>query len=571
MFVKNIKIKSINLYMIYIFLILQVLDYILLKQTNGYGNNYLLLFSILFIIFLILLQINLKLNQYLIFAEILILSLFLHFLFVPVVGLFGSDAEIEFNLVKLINEYGWSLKLHTPITPWPAQHLLINIYSEIAGLSLLTSTRYLPSLVSTSSLFFIFCLSKIIYKQSYVALYNTLLFSILSFFVFFYSLPVRECFAFLIFSAAIFSYLKSLDKKDYRISFISVFLGLFLTICHHFTLLLFVLFVFTFWIHSHIFGSYRFRSLFSTPIVKFNNLSVNYAILILCGAISYWIFVSSTVLKRLIISIKEFTQFGNVNYINSASIYPPLIDIRTQMFLYSKILVFLIVLLILIYAIRIDRRKLNIYEGSIFLFIFVIFLEWFFTLFGFLKMNIYPERFELFAWAFLLIPLSHELFTNFTAKKKPFIKFMSILFVIFFVSMNMTQYPVAFYDPSIKPDYDNGYVRFYHLPEEYSAIKWFNGEGNVLADRIVEDILSSKLNGFVYTDFEFYKGNMSSKNYNWLILRKEMFETILKTQSDKYSLKEPMHISFNTYSLINNNSSLNKLYSNNEVEVFSFS
>jgi hypothetical protein len=137
--------------------------------------------------------------------------------------------------------------------------------------------------------------------------------------------------------------------------------------------------------------------------------------------------------------------------------------------------------------------------------------------------------------------------------------------------MNMTQYPVAYYDPSSKPNYENGFVRFYHLPQEYSAINWFNGKGNVLADRITEDLLNSRLNGFVYTDYDFFNGNISAKDYNWLIIRKEMFETILQTQSDEYSLKKPMQISLKTYSLINNNSRLNKLYSNNEVDIFSFS
>lgn len=571
MFIKNVEIKPVNLYLLYILLILQVLNYILLKQTNRYGNNYLLWFSILFIICLILLQINLKLNYYLIFVEIFFLSLFLHILFVPVVGLFGSDAELEFYLVKLIYEYGWSLKLHTSITPWPAQHLFINICSEITDISLLTSTRYLPSLVSTLSLFFLFCLNKIVYKQNYVALYNTLFFSILAFFVFFHSLPIRECFGFLIFLAAIFSYLRGLAKNDYRISFISVFLGLYLTICHHFTLLLFILFIFTFWIHYHISDLDLFRFLFTSPTVKFSKLSINYIILIFCGALSYWIFVSSTVFNRLIISIKEFTQFGNVNYISSNAIYPPLINIQTNIFLYSKILVLLVVSLIFIYEVKNNRKKLNIYEGAIFLFILVIFTEWFFTLFGFLKMNIFPERFELFAWAFLLIPLSYELFANLTEKKKSFLKFMSILFVICFVSMNITQYPVAYYDPSSKPNYENGFVRFYHLPQEYSAINWFNGKGNVLADRITEDLLNSRLNGFVYTDDDFFNGNISTKDYNWLIIRKEMFETILQTQSDDYSLKKPMHISLKTDFLINNNFILNKLYSNNEVDIFSFS
>lgn len=571
MSVKNLKIGSKNLYLVYIFLILQVLHYILLKQTNRYGNNYILWLSLLLLIFLILLQINLKFNKYLIFTEIFFLSLLIHFLFIPVVGLFGSDAQSDFYLIRLINEFGWSLKLRTSITAWPAQHLFINICSKIMEISLQTSARYIPSLISTSSLFFVFCLCKVVYKKDCVALYTTLLFSIISFFVFFHSLPVRECFAFFVMSAAIFVYLKCLNKNDYRITCLAVFFGLFLTICHHFTLIIFNFFLIAFWISYKVFGSSRFKSFFNTSSMKFSNLSVNYLILMFTGTLSYWIFVSFTVFKRLTMSILEFFQFGSLDSLRSGFLYPPLINIRTQVFLYSKILVFSTILIILIYEILFKKRKLNIYEGTIFLFVFIIFLEWFFTLFGFLKMNIYPERLELFAWEFLLIPVSLFLFTNLSTKGKPFIKFISILFIISFISMNMTQYPLAFYDPSSKPNYENGYVRFYHLPQEYSAVNWFNGDGDILADRIVEDLFSFKPNVNVYTDDDFYNGDMSARNYDWLIVRGEMFELILQTTSDNYSLKSPMNISLKTYSLINSNSNLNKLYSNNEVDIFSFS
>ena len=235
-------------------------------------------------------------------------------------------------------------------------------------------------------------------------------------------------------------------------------------------------------------------------------------------------------------------------------IYPPLVNIRTQMYFYSRAITFLMVILIIfhiIYSTISNKKKLNIYEGSILVYIGIIFIEWFVTTRGLVEASIYPERFELFAWAFLLIILSPTIY-KFLINKKIYSKIIAIIFIISFVAMNFSHIPPYFYDISKQPPYENGRIRATYLPQEYLAFDWFKGDGLVQGDRTTEDLLINGLNGKIKTDLELFNGNLSSIDGNdWLIIRKEMFKRILGTREDNELIKKPLNLSIANYELIN--------------------
>ena len=347
---KIFKILSI----LYIIMISQVALFIIQKQFNRFGNNYILWISICFIIIIIILEILLNYNKFIILFQIIFLSYLLHSLFIPVTGLLGSDAQYDFHLVELISKYGWSIQLDSPLAPWPTLHILIYIFSEITGIILLSTTRYLPSFISVIALIFMFCLSKKMYNNNYISLVYVLLFSLVYYFLFFHSLPLRETFGFVILFSALFSYIigeKQTNNKKILFLGLAIFLGLFLILSHHFSALIFMFFFITMASINQILEKYKFNYLIKNSRQKYKSL-FKYSLIIFIATIGYWIFVSFTVFATLITSIINFVSFGEVPRLFLDSlIYPPLIDIRTKIFSYSRALTFLSAIFIIIHKI----------------------------------------------------------------------------------------------------------------------------------------------------------------------------------------------------------------------------
>ncbi len=554
----------------YILFILPVINYIILKQSNISGNDYVLGFFVICAILLILLEIYLKLNVNIILLETLFLSFVIHLLFVPQYGLLGPDAQYDFNLMKLIHTYGWSLGLSSTLAPWPAEHIFLNICSEITGVSLFNSARYMPSLVSTTVLLFYFCLVKRIYKEQYTALYGTILLSIISYFVFFHSIPVRESFAFVLFVASIDSYIRAINESNVRNISIAIFFVSVLIISHHFTMFIYDLFIFSFIITTLIFKTNILKSKLDNSKTKFNYRHT-YLLLVLVASLSYWVFISIRMFSAIIFSIHNIIALGDASTVVffSKSVYLPINNIRVHIYNYSKILVFLITIYLIIKEYK-NKKRLNIYECCIFILLSIIFLEWIVIIFHLVDMPIFAERFELFAWIFLLIILSPIIYKSFSINGSLDSKITSLLFILFFITMNVSQISPNLYNPSIKPEYNSGYVRSNYLQQEYSAVDWFKGEGIVQSDASIEDLLIHNLNGKIRTDPNLFEGNLSTiTNYNWVIIRKEMFNRIIEARKGEYTLKKPLKLTTKTFNLITNNKNTYCIYSNGEVDIFS--
>ena len=547
--------------------------FILQKQTYINTNFFMLWISIVVAFITIFLSIILKVNWSISFSMILITSFFLSIMFVPAYGLFGSDANYDYHLIKLIDEFGWSPRMDD-LAPWPMIHLFIDITSKIINVSLLDSSRWLPSITSTIVFFFLFCLSKRMNKNYSASIMYIFLFSTIIYYFFFHSMPLRENFGYLFLFAALYCQSVALEVKDARFKFLSIFLGLVLIISHHFSAFIYLVYLISLTIGQNLFSIIKNFNYFSERYSR----NLGYSLLILVSILYYWLLVNRFAFYAIIDSANSFLNLGEKTKIGSyfSSIYPPLVDLQPFLLRQSSRATFIITILLIIIYIYKNYNKLTQYDISIF--IFTIFLGIVFILsnYGFIEMDVYPERVQLFSWAFLLILLS-KILIEFIDLPGIFNKrkLISILFIISFITMNYTGVYSFQYDPGIRIPYDYGQIREFHLETEYIAPSWFNmyanqniNNGLIQTDRAMSDLLIYIKSDRKVTEEEFFRQNNSFmfNDTDWAIIRMEMFKRIISTEIDNDKIKKPLNMTISAYNIINQK--MAKIYTNREVDIY---
>lgn len=543
------------------------------KQTNASTNLFMLWLSIIIAFLTILSGIMLKLKWSVSFVQILIITFILNIIFIPRTGLFGTDANFDYNLINLIDKFGWNAHLDS-LAPWPMIHLFIDITSKIIGISLLDGSRYLPSITSTLVLFFLFCLNKRINKNYLVPIISLFLFSTIIYRPFFQSTPLRENFGYFFIFAGLYCQLVGLEVKDARFKFLSIFFGLVLIISHHLSTFIYLVYLISLTLSQNLYNIVKKYNYFSERYSQ----NMSYLLLILVSTLSYWIIVNIFIFNKLVISLINFLSFGEISTKSSILyIYPRLIDIEPLIFKNSPRVTFILTLLLIIIYVYQNYNTLNQYDFSIFIFVFITGIEWLFLTFNIIDIDVYPERIQLFSWTFLLIFLSKILYEYIGLRGViSGKKIIAFLFIISFAIMNFTQvYPFQ-YDPGVQPPYEYGMVREFHLPQEYLSIAWFNtytnqtiDDGLIQTDRNLQDLLPNIERDKLVTKEEFFRSNSSLEldNTHWAIIRMEMFKRIIGTSTDNAKIKEPLNLSENTYGMINEK--MTKVYTNREVDIYS--
>lgn len=538
---------------------------------NNYDNNNLILFTaIILCMFIIFLEMASNCPSIIILFQIIIFSIFLHLLFVPPVGLYDSDPLVDFHLVELISKYGWSLNLDSSLAPWPFIHIYICSSSSVMGISLLDASRYLPSIISALSLFFVFCLANFFFKNSIASNAAILLFSSSYMYIMFYSMLVRENAAFLILFLAFYCFLTGTEKNDIRLIFLSIFSGLTLIITHHFTTLIFIIVLIIYFIYWDLVSFFVDFSL----AIRYR---ITYGLLILIASLFYWFYVSTNIIQSLAVEIKSFLIFGEeiVRPFANMTIYSPLENsLLLKLYFYSLKLTFItsIILIISVYKKGI-YNKIQLYNYLLLSITSFCSIIWLLATYGIIKITIYPDRFLNFTWVFLLIFLGKRLYDLFMINHFTWGKALSICFIVSFITMNISQLAINSYlfDPAVEPPYANGRMSLMHLPQEYDAFNWFNGlnvTGRIQGDRTTEDFISLH-NRNVKTDVDLFRGNLSRlADSNWLIIRKEMHKIIIGTREDNNAIKKPVNLSNDLYKTLTRNYILKKIYDNDEVEIY---
>lgn len=563
------RINNKILYILYILFSCQIALFII-KKFNNYDNNILALWAaIILCVFIILLEIVSNCHYLLIAFQIIFFSFLLHLLFVPPIGLYDSDPLYEFRFIEQISKYGWSMNLNSELSPWPFIHIYIYAASILIGISLVDASRYLPSLISVLSLLFVFCLAKLFFRNVISSNLAILLFSITYMYIMFYSQPVRETAAFLILFLALYCYVIGIDKNDIRLIFLSEFSGLMLIIVHHFTALIYIVFLIIYYLY------WTFISHFMDFSLPSKN-KITYGLLILIASLSYWIYASISVFSTLAITTDKFFKFGEDHMTPFAHmmVYPNLMNFQTELYTLSMRLTFITAMILIISVYKKDlytRDKLCNY--LILLFVSCLSITWLFGTTGLMNIVIYPERLLNFAWVFLLIFMGKRLYDIFIINQFSWEKVISICFLLAFITMNISLIVINsyLYDPSVEPPYVNGAISLMHLPQEYAAFTWFNGlnlGGVIQCDRITEDFLNHN-DRKIRTDLDLFMGNLSAvRNSNWLVIRKEMFKRIIGTKKDNYAIKKPLNLTKSAYNDIINNNNIRKIYDNEKVSIF---
>lgn len=554
---------KINLDLCYIIIVLQIISYIFLKQNYMYGNIYILWSSVIICFLVIFLQIRYEHSVPSIMIKVIIISLLLHALFIPQIGLLGSDSMLDFQLIEQIAKLGsWSPHLGSLLAPWPIIHIFIDISSSILGVSLLEGSRFIPSLVSVTTLLFIYSLSNHLYGNKYFALCCSTMFSILINFSFFHSLPVRETIGMPILSAALYCHIAGRQNSNINLILISILFGLLLVLCHHFTTLVYIIILFSVYFFNKVWISL-------VPIVSniaSNKFKIYYFLSIFVGSVYYWNYVSMYIFKDFVFF---FTSLGgeSQNVPPNIQIFPALLNLQTIIFSNSRRIAFVAIVVLL--SLRILNKALTKIEFAFLSCSFFLFIVWILSNMGLIKLPIYPERLETFAWFLLLIVLSKFTTENFSAKSSFIYRISFLIFLISFLAMNVTAIQPFVYDPSAQPPYETGASRIAHLQQEYSAVNWFEGEGVVQGDRTLEDLLVRHNNTKVRTDFGLFSGDLSRVRYsNWIIIRMEMFKRIIGARPDQPYMRAPLNMSNKYYNDINGHPYLEKIYVNGEVDIY---
>ncbi len=584
----------------YAFFATQILLCNILKQLNGTYSLLHLWTSICFAALLLLWQIltikeeNTK--SYIILFEIIFLSFMLHLMFVPTDGLFDSDPQFEFNLIRTIQQYGWSINLDSEIympiggfSYWPILSFLIIGFSNVTGISLLNSARYVPSLSSIITLFFIFLITNMLYRNKRVALLATFLFSTSYIYFWNNSMLTKTSYAFVLFSITIYLYLTSIMKKSNNFRFLSVIILVTMVLSHHFTSLISIIFLIVFTVTITI--SKRLPTYFQKFIeVKTYVLNRNFIVLTFSGIIGYWIYLAISPLSTLVFSVKNFLDTGIFLTLNPpwGNLLKAESDLRILLWVNSLRVIFVLTLLLLLYTFIFKRiRKMKGMEVGMLMFTGLMFIMYYLMQYGHIIRMIYADRFQIFAWLVLLPILSSILIYLYRKQGSLKGKLFCIGFILIYLTMNFTALQPYYYDNSSDIPFESGFSRQSFKPEWYSISDFFDHflsnqttyigrrlPGVVQTDRGVSDILSQNFPGMYRTNPLIFKEGdpeeLKKSNTDWIIIHREMFRLIKPALLDRATLRnEQLSLTHIAIENIRSNALISYIYSNGLFEIYS--
>jgi len=527
------------------------------------------LMSMICVIFIQLLQFKEGYNSgKILLLEIVFLGIGLSLAYsIPHIGLFGHDPHWDYSVVKAILERGWPLPNDGSIlnrtlnlSEWPMLHFLAIISYYVAKIDLMVVAKYLPIIINAFTILFIYLLTKEIFGEIMTALIVAFSFSFLFWQVFYHTLFIRESIAFLFFFAILFIMFR---KQKCEESVLFVILVIAVAFSHHMTSLMLILFTITLllyrWINSYL-SSQRFFNKEDTLKILTQSKTRN-ILIVLVFVISYWIYIGGFTLKVLDVLYDDILlkMYGTYNL----NLYFTKSSLRMMLGAYGNILFLLIFSVVILYVIFFTKtsKKINI--------MFFALWGWLIIFTSYISTYLFPRiefsRFILFGYPFLL--MSSASTVNFFRAK--ILRFIFVSFAIF----NLFLIPPYIYSKNYLPEYEYGKYREYYLSEEYQAMSWFKEytypKNMVAGDWTVFELLGSQQINVDYNSakvVQIFKGSFKNiQNYDWFIFRSEDFDCAMVGQP---RTTEPVVVTKECYSTLNNINSVSKVYDNKEVEFY---
>lgn len=396
------------------------------------------------------------------------------------ITLWGGDPYIDYAVAYKIYTNGWNpsamiYPTNTFHTDFPIIHIFGIISSEILDVELFTIVKWLPIIISISSIVFIYLLTINIYESEKAGLIACFLFSFLYNFVEFHSSFVKENIGFVFFLGSIYSYIQmELTSNKYYKPLIILF-SIITIISHHLTSLLLILLL-----TLYITNKYMIKILINQRknILKYETTII---LLISICAIGYWTYLKYSPLEWIVKSL-ELPRLSTLK----TKIYAPAEQLRYLVLKIKDFIFGLIIGLFAIYSALIDIKKIYckriitkitfLFFGAIMGFLSIVYTQ-FVPILG--RGTIWGGRFMTFGY-FTLSILSANSISNFLSlKRNNNIKVLIITFLIVYPLLQIYSIPPSLYTYTKYPyEIDGG--RYYILPSEQMGISWFTGSGKVV-------------------------------------------------------------------------------------------
>lgn len=513
-------------------------------------------------------QIHRKSQELIVLCEIIIFGIILHLIFIfPVpYSAFGADIHFDLTAMKSISLLGWPISSLLSVThrtllcsDWPLIHIYGIITSYLFRLDFFsfeqsfTFLRNIPLMITFSFPLIFYIIVKKIYNNPITNLLSTFGATSISYAVEFHSLFVRETIAYSLLFLYVFCmiyYYFNPQKKPFNIFFLLIILLLSLSFAHFLTFFFLIIIALIISVNSFFYQRYEFKllNISKQKIKRYNSLIILLSITLTVFLLNliYVQFSYFNILIALSDSLIDPIVYTTSKITNTRSLMGNII------FFLRLFFTTLFLLLILMQSIK--REKTLIWDilglevGSISF--FIIFVNW-------INKSAFIEipRIEAFAWPFILISGCWAL-----SKRKPIFSYILVLFILF----NCILFPSYLIDP--RNDSDDS-ISFAYKYSDYKIVEWLEGNpGLVMGDMVVDELLGGLLQYTVVVDLDIYYGKLERiSRYDYIVIRKENFNligirgtptTIFKVTPENYQKLDEKPI-------------INKIYKNNENEIFS--
>lgn len=496
----------------------------------------------------------------LVMMEIVVLVALLHgiFLITTQAGLFGRDLHYDVYATNaIIQESQWSpTRLEDisgrldVVSRWPALHFLGGMTSLYVGTEVLTIAKFLPVLVNLPFSLFIFLTVRTLSRRTDVALFSSLVASLLYYNIFFHALYVRETLGFTLAFAIVFVTFRKPERRSFPMVLTTLLLVMSSVIASNLTfvfILLFLLFITT--------AKYLSRFTSGGNIDSVEPLTT----LIIASVIflAYTVYIGVPFFEELVRTSALF--FGPSDVASQ-------LDARLAAGVFALHISRIVFLLVFVLAITWDltRRRSGWTAASIF------FLTW--SIVGFLLVlssyafyfgvRIGTPRVEVFVLPFIIIYVAYLALVR---KMRAFrtLKYFLVAFCIF----NVALIPPYVYVKGALPSPTQTSMR-YHMTD-YAAVAWVvasSQERTIFGDETSMELFGG-LGGLevVYEESVFTGGFRNVLADAWIVIRDEDFRI---SHSVPATTPVSNFIEPETLSVYDWTPSFNRVYDNGMVILF---
>ncbi|QNT76162.1 hypothetical protein [Dehalogenimonas etheniformans] len=505
-------------------------------------------------------------------GEVFVLALTFHLIFqIPGFGIWGSDAYFDLSSVKSIlasGHIGGLAELEQETTSFPLVHILGAQITLVTGIEPYNVAKWVPSVISVTSIPLLFALFKQIFQTEKIALLGVFLFAILQHQMLFGSFFIRETLAIVFTTGCVYCYwASSHSSHSTALRILSMaFLGG-VVLSHHFTAAMLITFFAIGFLVSKI-TQVRFvqTSLFKGGLTG-QRVTLSILLLAIVATATFW--VTSVLLPlhvfiTFIESVFDPATWGVDTYAASTGITAALPNARYYFLIYGSYFCYLVFGVILLF-----KMKPREGPGSTDLQTFSLYLfacGFAALLFSFLlPQRILADRFLTFGWIFAFGALAFSII-NMNNKLK---RVGAMAVVVFFVAINIFTLHPTEWNPEVKGAGARASLEDFSLAQtlDFSALPRSQAQSNTHVVSFLANL--NAVMAVYYTDNVLGENAFSLESpikfesFRWIVVnRRALDEEGLYTAATKSAIDEMRQLETSGSTVFN------KIYESNDLSVF---